>query len=97
MTESCVLELREMGREWDLLLVKVRWFQLLELVVVLQLLLLLLDVGLRRIIRGLFVRWLGFLVLLDTAGGLGALDDLNLRVSKCLFLWRWVVSVLQVK
>ena len=95
--ESCVLVLREMGREWDLLLVKVRRFQLLELVVVLQLPLLLLDVGLRRIIRGLFVRWLGFLVLLDTAGGLGALDGSNLRVSKCLFLWRWVVSVLQVK
>src|SRR3979490_1469171 len=97
MMDVCVLVLQEMGREWDLLLVKVRWFQLLGLVVVLQLLLLLLDVGLRRIIRGLFVRWLVFLVLLDTVGGLGALDGSNLRVSKCLFLWRWAVSVLQVK
>src|SRR6267154_5671762 len=97
MMESCVLVLREMGREWGLLLVKVRWFQLLGLVVVLQLLLLLLDVGLLRIIHGLFVQWLGFLVLLDIAGGLGAPDGSNLWVSKCLFLWRRVVSVLQVK
>ena len=48
--------LREMGREWDLLLVKVRRFQLLELVVVLWLLLLLLDIVLLRIIRGLIVQ-----------------------------------------
>src|SRR6267154_3313724 len=97
MMGNCRCVLRGMEREWDLLLVRVRRFQLLKLVVVLRLLLLLLDVGLRRIIRGLFVQWLGFLVLLDTAGGLGALDGSNLLVSKCLFLWRWVVSVLQVK
>ena len=56
MTESCVLVLREMGREWDLLLVRVRRFQLLGLVVVLRLLLLLLGVVPLRIIRGLIIQ-----------------------------------------
>ena len=63
----------------------------------LQRLLLLIDVVLLRITVGLFVLQLVFLVLLDTAGGLDVLDGLRLRVSKCLFLGRWVVSVLQVK
>ena len=89
--------LREMGREWDLLLVKVRRFQLLGLVVVLQLLLLLLDVVLLRIVLGLIVQQLNVLVRLDIFGGLGVPDELRLQISKCLFLWRWVVFVVQVK
>ena len=56
MMESYVLVLQEMGREWDLLLVKVCRFQLLGLVVVLRLLLLLLDVVLLRIVLGLIVQ-----------------------------------------
>ena len=56
MMENCVLVLQEMGREWDLLLVKVHRFQLLGLVVVLRLLLLLLDVVLLHIILGLIVQ-----------------------------------------
>ena len=84
--ESCVLELPEMGREWDLLLVRVRRFQLLGLVVVLWLLLLLLDVVLLHINRGLFVQQLGILVLLDIPGGLDVLDNLRRLISRCLFL-----------
>ena len=84
--ESCVLELPEMGREWDLLLVRVRRFQLLGVGVVLRLLPLLLDVVLLCINRVLFVQQLGILVLLDIPGGLDVLDNLRRLISRCLFL-----------
>ena len=46
--------------------------------VVLQLLLLLIDIVLFHIIVGLFILQLAFLVFLDIAGVLDALDGLNL-------------------
>jgi hypothetical protein len=78
-----------MGRGLDLLITKVRWFQLLELVVVLLLLL----VWLGRIALVSFVLQLIFLVLVlqDTADDRNVVD---LRGSSNLFLLRSVRCVL---
>jgi hypothetical protein len=78
-----------MGRGLDLLITKVHWFQLLELVVVLLLLL----VWLGRIALVSFVLQLIFLVLVlqDTADDCNVVD---LRGSSNLFLLRSVRCVL---
>jgi hypothetical protein len=81
-----------MGRGLDLLITKVRRFQLLELVVALLLLL----VQLVRITLVSFVLWLIFLVLVlqDTADDRGAVD---LHGSSNLFLLCSVRCVLWVQ
>jgi hypothetical protein len=81
-----------MGRGLDLLITKVRRFQLLELVVALLLLL----VQLVRITLVSFVLWLIFLVLVlqDTADDRGVVD---LRGSSNLFLLCSVRYVLWVQ
>jgi hypothetical protein len=81
-----------MGRGLDLLITKVRQFQLLELVVALLLLL----VQLVRITLVSFVLWLVFLVLVlqDIADDRGAVD---LRDSSNLFLSCSVQCVLLVQ